>query len=55
MVNSNPAREPVKVVLPDELPALTPDAAWALLKILMKASGKQDRDASEAPGNAAGT
>jgi len=41
MAGSDSRREPVKVVLPPEPPELTPGAARALLKILVKASEQQ--------------
>jgi hypothetical protein len=42
-------REPIEVVLPDEPPGLTPGAARALLRILVKAYEQEAGDASEVP------
>jgi hypothetical protein len=50
MAGSDSGREPVKVLLPADLPVLTPGAARALLRILVKAREKQDGDAYEALG-----
>jgi hypothetical protein len=36
------SRRPVRVVLPDEPPKLTPDAARALLRVLLKARAAQN-------------
>lgn len=41
MAGSGSRREPVKVVLPPEPPELTPGAARALLRILVKAREQQ--------------
>lgn len=41
MADSDSRREPIKVVLPSEPPELTPGAARAPLKILVKAHEKQ--------------
>lgn len=41
MADSDSRREPVKVVLPPEPPELTPGAARALLRILVKAYEQQ--------------
>jgi hypothetical protein len=49
MADSDSRREPIKVVLPSEPPELTPGAARALLKILVKAHEKQAGAATEMP------
>ena len=50
MAGSDSGREPLNVILPAEPPVVTPAAARALLKILVKAREKQDGKAWEAPG-----
>ena len=49
MADSDSRREPIKVLLPPEPPALTPGAARALLRILVKAYEQQPEDASGVP------
>ena len=50
MADSDSRREPIRVVLPPEPPELTPSAARALLRILVKAYEQQQAGAaSEVP------
>jgi hypothetical protein len=49
VADNNSRREPINVVLPAEPPGLTPGAARALLKILVKAYEKQAAEADEVP------
>jgi hypothetical protein len=44
MAANEPERQPINVVLPPEPPNLTPGAARALLRILVKAYEKQAAD-----------
>lgn len=50
MAANEPERQPINVVLPLEPPNLTPGAARALLRILVKAYEKQAAGEDEAPG-----
>jgi hypothetical protein len=49
VADSDATRQPIEVVLRDEPPRLTPGAARALLRILVKAAEKQALD-GEQPG-----
>jgi hypothetical protein len=44
MAKDSPKQDRVTVILPPEPPALTPEAARTLLRILMEASAKQAAD-----------
>lgn len=47
MAERDAERQPIKVILPPESPALTPGAARVLLRILVKAYEKQINDEGE--------
>jgi hypothetical protein len=47
MADSDARRQPIEVVLPPEPPRLTPGAARALLRILVKAAEKQAVDGDQ--------
>ena len=47
MADNDAGRQPIEVVLPPEPPRLTPGAARALLRILVKAAEKQAVDGDQ--------
>lgn len=50
MAKKSAERDPVTVILPEEPPTLTPGAARALLRILLKAYEKQTEDEARTSG-----